>query len=155
MTEDQLNQWKACVGDAIEYLTSLHMQIFPIYLETNKIYSYSVEGGDQLFNIYDIPLADLITDDDTAFMEYITKYSNQEMFNLVLRNVSPETDDETLSIIIPKTVCAMRYFDNKTRMLIDNNIEHLSNPYTLMALSTTIEMMMYEYFLIMGGEDDE
>ena len=155
MTEDQLNQWKACVGDAIEYLTSLHMQIFPIYLETNKIYSYSVEGGDQLFNIYDIPLADLITDDDTAFMEYITKYSNQEMFNLVLRNVSPETDDETLSIIIPKTVCAMRYFDNKTRMLIDNNIEHLSNPYTLMALSTTIEMMMYEYFRIMGGEDDE
>ena len=154
MTEDQLKRWKKCVTETIDYLISLHMNIYPIYLETKEIFAYPVDGGDQTFNIYDIPLSTLLTEEDSeSFMEYLNKYTNKEEYTLVMRGVSPDTDSESRSLIVPRNACAVQLFGDVTGIMIDNNIYHLTNPYISLILNAVMEILFYEYIHIVGKSD--
>lgn len=130
MTESQFDKWQAFVSWTIEFIVNLHMRIYPIYLETPAVFSYVVNGGDTDFTVYDLPLADMLENakDKDAFLHHIKQYSNSDMFNMVLRDVSPNTEGESMSIIVPKNVCSVRSLGDKNVVLIDNNILHIQNP---------------------------
>lgn len=156
MTDDQLERWKDCVLDALNYLSELNMNIFPVYLESDLIYSYTVTGGNIPFEVYDMPLHGILCaeEDCEAVYGYIKKFSNNKNYNMVLRNVSPNTDEESLSIIIPKNVCATRCIGDKNVIMMDNNIEHLSNSHVIDILDWVLEVLSDEYDKISEDEDD-
>ena len=103
MTDEQFERWQSCVEDAMGYLEALHMGIYPVYLETNQLYSYTVNGGKQSFEVYDIPLSDVILHDEQEFIDLLKQRSNSEEYTIVLRDISPDTDERGLSIVVPKS----------------------------------------------------
>lgn len=156
MTESQFEKWQNFISWTIEFVVSLQMRIFPIYLETPTVYSYTVDGDGVEFEVYDLPLADMLenAEDRDGFLKHIKQYSNSEQYNMVLREVSPNTEDESMSIIVPKNVCSVRSFGGKNVVLIDNNILHIKNPFITDILDFITDNLYNGYCNIIEDEND-
>lgn len=155
MTEKQFHKWQAYVSWTIDFIVNLHMRIYPIYLETATVFSYVVNDGDRDFEVYDLPLNDMLNnaEDKDAFLQHIQQYSNSDMFNMVLRDVSPNTDTDSTSIIVPKNVCSVRSLGEKNVVLIDNNILHITNPFIIDMLDWITDNLHSGYTSILEEEE--
>ena len=154
MTDEQLDEWKACVTTTLNTICDLDLNILPVYIESRSIYGYPFTFDDETFDVYDIPLKDIwdYTEDTAKLVQELKWISNDSEHSMILRNKTADTEEDSISMMIPQSLCAIINFDEKTGILFDNNINHMGNPLVRNLLETLADCLKSSYDQITGTD---